>query len=180
VTGKLDMTVTNRSNDMLWGAYGANAVHFSYLQEFVAAAIGVPVGTYYQVSNNLHVYTQNEVFAKTCELLNRKNMLEVEAADAPLQPYPIFMGLDSHSADSWLQDCEEFVNNPGQTSLGLAQFFRRVAVPMWKTWEAYKEKEQRSRFFNAKGHAELIKDLAWRAAVEEWLDRRMTKIAGTK
>ena len=33
---KLCMTVCNRSNDMLWGAYGANVVHMSMLQEFVA------------------------------------------------------------------------------------------------------------------------------------------------
>ena len=30
----LNMTVCCRSNDSLWGAYGANAVHFSMLQEF--------------------------------------------------------------------------------------------------------------------------------------------------
>jgi thymidylate synthase len=54
--GKLDMTVCCRSNDILWGAYGANAVHFSILQEYLAAQIGVQPGTYYQVSNNFHVY----------------------------------------------------------------------------------------------------------------------------
>jgi thymidylate synthase len=52
----LDMTVCCRSNDILWGAYGANAVHFSILQEYLAAMIGVELGTYYQVSNNFHVY----------------------------------------------------------------------------------------------------------------------------
>lgn len=35
--GRLDMTVCCRSNDIIWGAYGANAVHFSMLQEFLAA-----------------------------------------------------------------------------------------------------------------------------------------------
>ncbi len=28
--GQLNMTVCNRSNDMIWGAYGANAVHMSF------------------------------------------------------------------------------------------------------------------------------------------------------
>lgn len=55
--GKLDMTVFNRSNDMIWGSMGANAVHFSVLLEYVAAHIGVPVGVYNQISTNLHVYT---------------------------------------------------------------------------------------------------------------------------
>jgi thymidylate synthase len=52
----LDLTVCCRSNDAVWGAHGANAVHFSVLQEYLAARIGVGVGTLYQVSNNYHVY----------------------------------------------------------------------------------------------------------------------------
>ena len=52
----LDMTVCCRSNDIVMGAYGANAVHFSVLQEYVASMVGVEVGTYYQVSNNYHLY----------------------------------------------------------------------------------------------------------------------------
>lgn len=56
VHGKLDMVVFCRSNDIIWGAYGANAVHFSMLQEFVARMIGLEVGTYSQVSVNWHAY----------------------------------------------------------------------------------------------------------------------------
>lgn len=55
--GRLDMTVCNRSNDLIWGALGANVVHFSFLQEYLAANIGVPVGVYNQITNNMHVYT---------------------------------------------------------------------------------------------------------------------------
>lgn len=53
----LDMTITNRSNDIIWGAYGANAVHMSVLHEFVAAFAGMNVGRMYQLSNNYHAYT---------------------------------------------------------------------------------------------------------------------------
>ncbi len=52
----LDMTVCCRSNDMIWGAYGANAVHFSILQEYLAAKLGLFVGKFYQFSNNYHAY----------------------------------------------------------------------------------------------------------------------------
>lgn len=54
----LDMTICNRSNDAVWGAYGANAVHMSVLQEFVAAACGFSMGHLYQLSNNLHGYME--------------------------------------------------------------------------------------------------------------------------
>lgn len=54
--GKLDLTVFCRSNDIIWGAYGANAVHFTMLQEYMANWIGCKVGRFYQVSVNWHAY----------------------------------------------------------------------------------------------------------------------------
>lgn len=58
---QLRMTVFNRSNDIVWGTFGANIVHFSILQEYVACALGLEVESYYQVSNNMHLYTENPV-----------------------------------------------------------------------------------------------------------------------
>ena len=52
----LDMTVTNRSNDLVLGLMGANLVHFTILQEYMARSLGVQVGLWYQFTNNLHVY----------------------------------------------------------------------------------------------------------------------------
>ena len=44
---------------MLWGAYGANAVHMSVLQEYIAASLELEMGPYYQVSDSFHVYENN-------------------------------------------------------------------------------------------------------------------------
>lgn len=57
VEGKLDLAVFCRSNDIVWGCYGANAVQFATLLEYMAHWIGVPVGTYTQLSMNWHGYT---------------------------------------------------------------------------------------------------------------------------
>jgi hypothetical protein len=54
--GNLNMTVFCRSNDIIWGCYGANAVHFSFLLEYMANWIGAPMGIYTQVSVNWHAY----------------------------------------------------------------------------------------------------------------------------
>lgn len=62
--GKLDMTVTNRSNDLIWGALGANIVHMTILQEVMAALIGIPLGRYYVMSNNLHMYKIHQDMAE--------------------------------------------------------------------------------------------------------------------
>jgi thymidylate synthase len=54
--GELELCVFCRSNDIIWGAYGANAVHFSMLQEYMATWLGVPMGPYRQISINWHAY----------------------------------------------------------------------------------------------------------------------------
>lgn len=56
INGELNLTVFCRSNDIVWGAYGANAVQFGTLLEYMALWIGCPVGTYEQISVNWHGY----------------------------------------------------------------------------------------------------------------------------
>ncbi|MCL2826084.1 MAG: thymidylate synthase, partial [Eggerthellaceae bacterium] len=56
--GKLDMCVLFRSNDFAQ-AFFMNAFALICLQESVASKLGVPVGTYSQTSNSMHVYEQN-------------------------------------------------------------------------------------------------------------------------
>ena len=56
--GKLDMCVLFRSNDFAQ-AFFMNAFALTCMQENIAHRIGVPVGTYSQTSNSMHVYQQN-------------------------------------------------------------------------------------------------------------------------
>jgi hypothetical protein len=56
INGALDLTVFCRSNDIWWGCYGANSVHFSMLLEYMAIWVGCPVGLYRQISVNWHGY----------------------------------------------------------------------------------------------------------------------------
>lgn len=55
--GGLQLTVYNRSNDLIYGGVtGTNPVHFSYIQEYVAEQLGWDMGHLIFVSNNAHVY----------------------------------------------------------------------------------------------------------------------------
>ena len=63
VGGRLNLTVINRSQDVLWGMSSINFIEFSILQEIVAGALNVEVGLYRLFSNNLHYYN-NEVSQK--------------------------------------------------------------------------------------------------------------------
>ena len=154
--GLLDMTVINRSNDMIWGAYGANAVHMSILQEYVAARLEIGVGTYYQFSNNLHAYL--ETFDKVKNISADYEPYLQLGSPQPLMDEPATF---DEELIKWHKLCrtETEYNN---------SFFPTVATPMLEAWTEWKNKNLRG----ATQLAETISDPAWRKACVEWLDRR--------
>lgn len=160
----LDMTVCCRSNDLVWGAYGANAVHFSVLQEYLAAGIGVKIGTYYQLSNNFHVY--GDVY---------KNLQGVRKDD-------IVYGKDT-VATSIVTDFGEFDNDlalffhagsGAETEMrGYSnRFFIDVAAPMFWAYKRWRAKDRA-------GALEIINGLPapydWAVAARMWMLRRMKR-----
>ena len=53
---QLNMTVFNRSNDVILGMLGANIVHMTVLQEYIASMLGIELGYYYVMSDDVHLY----------------------------------------------------------------------------------------------------------------------------
>ncbi|OJW77316.1 MAG: thymidylate synthase [Bacteroidetes bacterium 46-16] len=53
---KLDLIVHMRSNDFVWGAGGVNIFNFTFIQEYFARILGLEIGNYYHIANNLHYY----------------------------------------------------------------------------------------------------------------------------
>jgi thymidylate synthase len=53
---KLDLIVNMRSNDFIWGAGGVNIFNFTFIQEYFAQIVGLEIGAYYHVVDNLHYY----------------------------------------------------------------------------------------------------------------------------
>lgn len=164
--GELDMTVSNRSNDMIWGAYGANAVHMSILHEYVALSAGLPMGAYYQFSNDLHVYEKHF------------NLLDLPAAPdfyaefshRSKQPFePLFIFGQKEVFD---KDVEDFVADPwGQVNYR-TEFFRTTVGPMARAWKLHKAKFHTS----AVDVAGQIEAEDWRKAATEWIARRPPKV----
>lgn len=165
--GYLNMTVSNRSNDIIWGCYGANAVHFSMLQEFIARAIGAEVGRYYQVSNSFHAYTGNPQWERIHETLQ----------PGPVDPYsmgkvrPYAMMWPGTDCSDWMDQLELFFEAPDtfHTREGNDLFFKNVVSPMWLSHQAYKD----GRMGQAREVLERIPPTVdWRVACYAWLDRR--------
>lgn len=150
VDGALDITVTCRSNDVVWGAYGANAVHFSFLQEYLAGMIGVRVGRYYQLSNNWHLYTS----------------LAGKFRRDPLPLYPRWTPV-GESWSAWDDDLMRFMDNPN-SAVYVNSWFLYVARPMWRAHDLWKsgEKTQALRAI----HEVRAED--WKQASRDWMLRR--------
>lgn len=166
-TGRLDMTVCNRSNDVVWGAYGANAVHFSYLQEYVAHLIGCSVGRYWQISNNFHGYlaTMSKV-----EKLDDKSACIYSTRVNPYESLKTFPLMQT-SAKIWHEDLAMFMS--GELAIGYRDpFFRRVAIPIRAAYEAWKNTEDGFRFEKASEILQQCKAEDWKLACEEWIERR--------
>ena len=170
----LDMTVVNRSNDMIWGALGANAVHMSFLQEYMAAKTNTEVGTYTQFSNNFHVYLD------TLEKLNTPLPLraEYDAYGARLiEPQPLVDDIECFNKELELffkvdPMCGAYYGSGSWvTPLWKNSFFPGVAIPMFRAGKLYKEKD----LVAARAEACNITSPDWSIALKEWLDRRQAR-----
>lgn len=161
--GKLNMMVTNRSNDLIWGAYGANAVHFSFLQEYVAGALGREVGAYWQVSNNFHAYAS--VLEPLSELADDRS---TNPYLGEVMPFPLMAGGQA----AFDLDLETYLNRGPIVGFSTA-FFRQVVTPMHYAHEEYKRGGV-DRFVNARSILFQCNASDWRKAALEWLHRRET------
>lgn len=154
----LNMTVCCRSNDAVWGAYGANAVHMSMLLEVMAAMVGCEVGYYVQFSNNLHVYP---------EVKNHRKLMGMDHFNDHYKDGLIKFKL-VRDPKTWFDDLRQFVAQPDLFIQSDNPLFYHVAVPMYRAWTAHKE----GRSDAALDWCGVIEDQAWSLACRQWLERR--------
>lgn len=153
----LDMTVTCRSNDFVWGLTGANAVHFSVLQEYMAARIGVAMGRYYQIANNAHIYTAT---------LPEK---PVESTAATGMSYPAQISYMCSKPSAFDEDVKNFVKWVGKSEPPPEfknAWFNYVGVPMIKAHNSWKEGKPDPSILGGTS-------IDWIVAGKEWLERRI-------
>lgn len=174
----LEMTVCCRSNDVVWGAYGANAVHFAFLHEFVASAVGLNMGRMYQFSNNYHIYKERPDVVRLLEAPAEMLRDDLYRSDA-VGYYPLDTGL------SWqevLEACVDFVSNNGKhiPQKKPHTFFARVAYPLCLAHQAYKEVSAKEglRVLNSFDLTYADKAVDWGEAAARWLERRAAKQEG--
>lgn len=157
----LHMTVCNRSNDLLWGAYGANVVHLSMLHEYMACrAGGYPLGEYTHFSDSMHVYLDGAGGELWGRVSGEADQLPQDLYEgAGVRPFPMGVG------EGWDADLMDFFERWDRCGDPLGTFrtswWRDVAVPLWRAW--------RERSWRA---AEQCVAADWRHAALQWLGRR--------
>ena len=195
-SGRLNMTVFCRSNDLVLGAMGTNVVCLSMLQEYVAAMIGWEVGTYRQVSVNLHAYL--DTFDKVRECVaeadysypkepwiydaggypvrpvnpeSYASAVERSKSNDPythgeVEPYPMVI-----FPGTWDRDLVLFLEDP--TTNGCEDpFWAHVAKPLWWAHAAYSKRSDPDRFKKAREILVQCRAEDWGKAALEWISRR--------
>jgi hypothetical protein len=174
--GALNITVLNRSNDLIFGMLGANVVHMSMLQEYLATQVGARVGVYRQFTNNMHVYLDKfprvtlEVIAEECR--------EITEDQRPLpSPGPaIEPGFDDDLIlfMEWARSCMRSITPEAAPPAPLCQtaFINTVAVPMMSAWLARKAGRPTADVLLT---IDRIAAPDWQRACHEWVMRREVK-----
>ena len=161
--GKLNMTVLCRSNDVLWGCYGANVVHFSVLLEYMAAWTGYPVGAYRQFSNNFHLYTNVVPESRLYEYAENGLRHDEYANIDSCEPYPLV----NTPIESWNADLKRFLATPAGAPLYTDPFFHQIAVPMYCAWH-----ERKNKASTGLDWLKRMPPCDWQIAAMQWIIRR--------
>lgn len=126
--GALHLTVTVRSNDVMWGWSGINAFEWSTLQEIVAHLLGITVGTLTFNIGNLHLYEPH---------WSKASRLEYEDNSYAISPFqmPDTMNRSLFSVDTlldrwfaWEEMCRE-----GTATL---ERLDEIGEPLFQSWAA--------------------------------------------
>lgn len=168
--GKLNMTVCNRSNDLIWGCFGANVVHMSVLLEYMALSIGIPVGVYRQFTNDLHLYS-NRYDTKSLESFASDAAIHDQYAKG-MSTVPLWN--DAETKQDFDTDLTNFFVAFDQGGIDIViiegniyrtEFFNHVVLPMVRAWRA------RKNFEGAPRLADKIVAPDWAWTTKDWLLR---------
>jgi thymidylate synthase len=155
VNDQLNMTVCNRSNDLIWGMLGANAVHMTLLHELIAAATNLPLGHYQVFTNNLHIYT---------ELPNYEKLINTFAPDDPystkvMNHVPVLQ--PEESFEGFLRDCQMLLEGDYELE---NNWLRKVALP---AHHAYRERKDKSE--TGLSYINSMPNCDWKLALQLWV-----------
>lgn len=166
ISGSLDMTVFCRSNDILWGAYFANAFHFGMLLEYVALGIGCLVGTYTQISVNWHGYLNTLDSVKNVRP-DKMNFVESPYANGAFKIIPMTGTIEE--VDNQIKELLYEADNGFTNEITIKNSWMQMTYNVLKAHHIYKNK---GKFFALESLFEDSQGSDWEMAAGQWLMRR--------
>ena len=175
------MMTVSRSHDLIWGAYGANASHFGVLQQYLAARLGLGVGTYTMISNNAHMYLETMPPRKLGQPRVLSHPSHNLYADGKVNVFPIFSGWENEDdyrrEINLQQDLAMLFEYPLQETQLKARWpwLRQVVCPMLLAHQHWRQGRGEDRYTGALEILSQVKASDWSQAGEQWLQRRYDK-----
>lgn len=124
-SGKLNLTVFNRSNDIAHGTYGANLYQFSTLLRVMAGWLNVEVGTYTQITDSLHQYLDDYGFDVPKKIIDKHPDLLENLDSVNLHGTPEIYYSDPTVPKLSFEETEEF----------LGRYWKELYEPLHKSPE---------------------------------------------
>jgi thymidylate synthase len=178
IEGELNLCVFNRSNDIIWGAYGANAVQFGTLLEYMARWIGCDVGTYSQISVNWHAYLSTLEQVKNIRP-DRANFVDNPYDNGKV--YHVPMPTDILQIDEIINVVVHEADNDfekGLTGSEITHPWMALIYSVLKAHHVYKDiRYGNDRYVRA---LDILNEAGadhadWVVAAREWIERRKVK-----
>jgi thymidylate synthase len=182
----LDLTVCCRSNDAVWGAHGANVVHFSILQEYLAANIGVGIGKLYQFSNNYHMYI-NTAPPQPFEYERNRYYRWGNKEQKIIREVEVTKIIEPNACGSFEYDLKLYMSDGwGAGTKYMTPFFSEVAFPMRLAYQHWRKKVafpmrlayQHWRKKNRELAIGIVAgggNMDWLVAAREWFERHSSR-----
>ena len=145
------MTVCCRSNDIIWGAYGANAVQFSILQQYIADRLEIEMGPYVQISDSFHAYK---------DIFDAYRIYEEGLPYRSREPYDDFTNTRFTIPRYPLE---------GDATFYSSDFYKNLIEPMTRAWDHWMKGKWQFALDTIKSDM-LVQD--WQQACIIWLERR--------
>jgi thymidylate synthase len=119
---KLDLIVTMRSNDIIWGL-PYDIFFFSMLQELLSLELNVELGTYYHNVGSMHLYERHFSLGK--EMLSVQNTISQEQPKMEhIEDLDLFINLEEVIRKS-------NISLEGVNSQPISQYWKDLLVKLW-------------------------------------------------
>lgn len=172
---RLNIVIFNRSNDVVWGCYGANAVHMSMLHEYLCGMTRRPCGTMTQISCDFHAYLEQPYDVNTFVPPDLWFRGESDPPYTDGEYERILLVTSPDTFDSELRSVMDTIRDMRSlrsldSTLFHNSFFPLVVFPMHRAWEAYREKRyiEAMDILNA-AHVQIGRQNDWIVGALDWI-----------